>query len=69
MTIEELKNSNKEILTPGDIATILNCNPNVIRHQAKEDVKALGFPCAKIGTRLKIPRVGFINWYEGKTGR
>ena len=68
MTISELKNLDKDILTPNDIAPILGCDPNVIRRQAKEDVYALGFPCAKVGTRLKIPRLAFIDWYEGKMG-
>lgn len=66
MTISELKNYDKDILTPNDVASILGCDPNVIRRQAKEDVKALGFPCAKVGTRIKIPKQAFIDWYEGR---
>lgn len=65
MTIEDIKKLDKEILTPNDIAPILNCDPNVIRRQASVDVHAFGFPCAKIGTRVKIPRLAFIAWYEG----
>ena len=66
MTIEYLKKIDKEMLTPGDIAPILDCDPNVIRRQAKEDIKQLGFPASKLGTRIKIPRQAFINWYEGR---
>lgn len=66
MTIEDIKKMSKEILTPGDIAPVLCCDPNVIRYQAAEDIKQLGFPASKIGTRVKIPRKAFINWYEGK---
>ena len=65
MTIEDIKNMDKEILTPGDIAPILGCDPNVIRYQAEKDIRALGFPAAKIGTRVKIPRLAFIKWFEG----
>ena len=65
MTIEDLKRMDKEILTPGDIAPVLECDPNVIRYQAEKDIKALGFPAAKIGTRVKIPRLAFIKWFEG----
>lgn len=64
MTLEEIKNSNKEILTPNDIAQVLRCDPNVIRYQASKNISALGFPAAKIGTRVKIPRIGFIRWFE-----
>lgn len=67
MTIEDIKNMNKEILTPNDIAPLLRCDPNIIRDQAKEDIKQLGFPASKIGTRVKIPKQAFIDWYCGKT--
>ena len=66
MTIEDIRNSDKEILTPGVISPILECDPNIIRRQAKEDIKQLGFPASKIGSRIKIPRKAFIDWYEGK---
>ena len=65
MTIEDIKNMDKDILTPGDIAPLLECDPNVIRYQAAQDVRQLGFPAAKIGTRVKIPRLAFIKWFEG----
>ena len=67
MTIKEIKESNKTMLTPADIAPVLNCDPNVIRRQAKEDIRQLGFPASKLGTRIKIPRQAFINWYEGRS--
>ena len=67
MTISDLKKMDKEMLTPGDIAPILGCDPNLIRRQAKEDIKQLGFPASKLGSRIKIPRQAFINWYEGET--
>ncbi|MBP5423932.1 MAG: hypothetical protein J6Y78_15980 [Paludibacteraceae bacterium] len=65
-TIEDIKRLNRDILTPGDIAPVLGCDPNLIRHQAKEDIKQLGFSASKLGSRIKIPRQAFINWYEGK---
>ena len=65
MTIQDIKNMDKEILTPGDVAPVLGCDPNVIRYQASKDIKQLGFPAAKIGTRVKIPRQAFIKWFEG----
>ena len=66
MTIEDIKKMKKEVLTPGDIAPILHCDPNVIRHQAKIDVNSIGFPVSKIGSRIKIPRDAFIRWFEGR---
>ena len=66
MTIQDLKELKKDIVTPGDIAPILGCDPNVIRYQAEKDIKALGFSATKIGTRVKIPRLAFIKWFEGE---
>lgn len=66
MTIEDIKKMDKEILTPGDVAPVLGCDPNVIRFQAKENIKQLGFPAAKLGTRIKIPKQAFIDWFEGR---
>lgn len=65
MTLQEIKESTKDILTPVDIASVLGCDPNVIRHQANEDIRQLGFSAAKIGSRIKIPREAFIKWFEG----
>lgn len=65
MTIEDIKKMDKEILTPADIAPVLGCDANTIRTQAEIDIKQLGFPAAKLGSRVKIPRLAFIKWYEG----
>ena len=65
-TIEELKAMTKEILTPGDVAPILNCDPQLIRIQAANDIHSLGFSASKLGSRIKIPRRAFIQWFEGE---
>jgi len=65
MTIEDIKKMDKEVLTPGDVAQVLHCDPNVLREQARQDIKKLGFPVAKVGTRVKIPKQAFIDWFEG----
>ena len=66
MNIEDLKKMDKEILTPTDVAPLLRCDPNVIRYQAKRDIRQLGFPASKIGSRIKIPKEAFIKWFEGR---
>ena len=65
MTIDDIKQLDKEVLTPNDIAPLLKCDPNLIRWQAKQDISQLGFPVSKIGTRIKIPKPGFIKWFTG----
>lgn len=63
MTIQDIQNMTKEILTPNEVAAVLHCDPNVIRLQAKEDINKLGFPACLVGTRLKIPRRAFLSWF------
>lgn len=65
MTIDEIRSSTKDMLTPSDIAPVLGCHPYSLNVAAKADIKVLGFPASLIGTRLKIPRVGFLRWYDG----
>lgn len=65
MTIEELKNSNREFLYAADIAPILHADPQCIRRQAQVKPEALGFPVSVIGSRCKIPRKGFLRFVEG----
>jgi hypothetical protein len=66
MTLDEIRNSTKEVLTPADIADVLNADPQDIRVQAKRNPERLGFNVAVIGTRVKVPRLAFIRWMEGE---
>ena len=66
MTLEELRNSTKEFLIPADVAAILGVKPYSINVQAQQDKSKLGFPVSLIGTRVKIPRLGFLRFIEGK---
>lgn len=69
MTLDEIRASDKEMLTPADIAAVLGCEPYAINVQAAQDIKdgvnSLGFAFCKIGNRVKIPRRAFINFMEG----
>ena len=66
MTVEELMKSDKEMLTPQDIAPILGCNHYKITVQARQDkrdgVNNLGFPAMVIGVHVKIPRRPFMKF-------
>jgi len=62
MTIEEIKSSSKRWLTPADIAPILECDANSIRRQAQADPSKLGFPVSVVCTRIKINRIGFLEF-------
>ena len=66
MTLAEIEASDKTYLVPTDVAELLGVEHYSINLQAKKDVKALGFPASKVRTRVKIPRIGFLNWFYGK---
>ena len=65
MTLNELKASDKVMLTPADVAPILHCDPHAIRLCARSYPQNLGFPVSVIRSRTLIPREGFLNWLAG----
>ena len=65
-TLNEVKASHKDVLTPTDIAPILQMNPYSISKQARTDPSKLGFNVSVAGTRTKIPRKAFIRFMEGE---
>lgn len=65
VTLDEIKASDKAVLTPGDIAEVLGSDQQAIRVQARTAPEKLGFNVAVIGTRVKVPRLAFIRWVEG----
>jgi hypothetical protein len=68
MTLDEIRTHLKPMLTPAQAAPVLGCSPNTLRWQAQTDPERLGFPVAIVGSRVRIPRVPFIHFIEGKEG-
>ena len=66
MTLEELKETEGNVLTVKQVAEFLGKDPQVIRDQAEREPKYLGFPICKAGHSYCIPKTGFINWYTGQ---
>lgn len=64
--LEKLSGMNKPFLTADELGEIIDAAPQNIRSQAQGDPSKLGFPVTVIGTRVRIPRLGFINWYVGR---
>ena len=62
MTLEEIKNSDKAMLIPKDVAPILKCDPYTISIKARDCPDMLGFPVCRLGNRTKIPRKAFLKW-------
>ena len=66
MTLQEGKNMDKEVITPAIAAKVINCDPHYIRVAAHNRPELLGFPVTLIGSRVKIPRLAFIRYMEGR---
>ena len=64
MTLDEAKRYDRDYLTPTQVAPILGCNPYSINVWAKQRPDDLGFPVCIIGTRVRIPRLPFIQFME-----
>lgn len=70
MTLQQIMDSTKEMLTPKDVAEVLGCDPYTINVQVRQDIAAgvnsFGFPISKIGTRVRIPRRAFLRFVLGE---
>lgn len=64
-TLQEVRESDKVMLVPADVAPILGCDPYNINLQAQQDPSKLGFPVIVLRRRVKIPREGFLRFMEG----
>ena len=66
MTVEGIKNLDREMLTPADVADILGSDPQTIRMTARKYPERIGYPFTFTGSRMKIPRVAFLKWFMGE---
>ena len=66
MTIDQIRESDKTMLTPADVAEVLCCDAQTVRVAARLKPELLGFPVCVIGHRVKVPTKPFIEFVEGK---
>lgn len=65
MTLDEMKASTKDYLSPSDVAPVLQCKPFTINLTVRKyGTGAYPFEVFPSGNRIRIPRVGFIEWCE-----
>ena len=63
MTLDEIRNSTKDVLTAADIAEVLGCDAQDIRIQARTAPEKLGFPVVVVKSRIKVPKVPFLKFF------
>ena len=66
MTLNEIRDLDREYLVPSEIAPLLGVDPQDIRVCAKQCPERLGFNVAVVGSRVKVPRRAFLRWIEGQ---
>lgn len=61
-SLEEIRDMDKNFLTPAEVCGVLNCDPQTIRVAARQQPDLLGFPVVVIKSRTKIPRIPFLRF-------
>ena len=64
-TLEEIEACPKAMLTPTDVAGYLGCEAYSINRAAKDAPGLMGFPIIVMGTRVRIPKEGFVRFCRG----
>lgn len=64
-TLAEVEAMDREFLTPEIVAGVIGWDPYSINVQVKEDPSRLGFPVSMCGTRVRIPKEGFLRFCRG----
>lgn len=62
MTLEDIKDIDREFLLPREVAEILKCDPHTVRVWARQRPESMGFPVIVVGSRVKIPRLPFLRF-------
>ena len=65
LTLADIKQMTKDIITPREAAQVVGCDPQKMRLEAREKPENLGFPVIIVRSRIKIPRMAFIKYMEG----
>ncbi|MBO5969520.1 MAG: hypothetical protein J6S14_13585 [Clostridia bacterium] len=66
MTLADIEKMTCEVLTAEQIAPILQADPHGIRLQAHDNPERLGFRVIVMGSRVKIPRLAFLQFMKGE---
>lgn len=65
MTLDEIRNSDKVMLTPAEVASAIGADAQGIRLMAHDNPIALGFPVTitgRKGRKIQIPRIPFLKF-------
>ena len=66
MTLDDIRQLDREYLLPREVADILGTDAQAIRVWARANPEALGFPVIRVGNRIKVPKQAFLRYMEGR---
>ena len=66
LTIEQIRQMDKDTLTPEEASGPLGCTGFLLGRMCHEEPEKVLFPFLCVGNRTIIPRIGFLNWFDGK---
>lgn len=66
MNLDNLKRVDREWLLAREVAPVLGTDPHSIRVAARLAPERLGFPVCLVGSRVRIPKKPFIQYWEGR---
>ena len=66
MTIKEIRPCSRNMLSVIDISEVIGSGAKDIANTVRTTPGLIRYPFTFVGSRMKIPRVGFLNWLEGK---
>ena len=64
MNVDDIRRMTEDFLTPATVAEVMRMDVGKLRYYAR--TKQRPFPVQESGDRIKIGRVGFLNWVDGK---
>lgn len=68
MKLADIEAMDKELLLMADIAPFIGADPQNLRSQAQDNPNMLGFPVIVVGSRVKVPKAGFVHYMKyGRT--
>lgn len=66
MTIQQIRSFTGDMLSVQDISEVIGSKARDIANTARTTPWLIRYPFTFVGSRMKIPRVGFLNWIEGR---
>lgn len=69
LSLQDIERLPGEMLTPAQVAGVLEMNPYTINVMAAQQPDAFGFPVMLLGNRVKIPKQPFLLYMRGESAK